>query len=63
MTTPGISAATFSAGSQQAMQSLSAHKHGGRHPHSLTDIDSTGSSAATAPSVTGKTGSKIDITA
>ena len=54
----------FSAGShasiQQAAQLLSHHKRGG---HSLTDVDTTSASVASAPSKTGKPGSKIDISA
>jgi hypothetical protein len=53
----------FHASSQQAVQSLSHHKSGGRHGQSLSDVDATGSSLASAPSRTGKIGSKIDITA
>jgi hypothetical protein len=53
----------FHASSQQAVQSLSHHKSGGRHGQSLSDVDATGSSLASAPSKTGKIGSKIDITA
>jgi hypothetical protein len=57
----------FSAGShasiQQAVQSLSHPKHGGHHGRSLTDVDAAGSSVASAPSQTGKIGSKIDTTA
>jgi hypothetical protein len=53
----------FSAGShastQQAAQLLSHHKRG----HSLTDVDATSSSAAAAPSKTGKIGTKVDISA
>jgi len=45
------------------MQSLSQHKHGGPHGHSLADVDATSSSVASAPSKTGKIGSKIDISA
>ena len=45
------------------MQSLSHHKQGGRHGHSLADVDATSSSVATAPSKTGKIGSKIDLSA
>jgi hypothetical protein len=51
----------FHASSQQALQSLSQHKHGGHHGHSLTDAAS--SRIASAPSKTGKIGSKIDISA
>jgi hypothetical protein len=54
----------FSAGShasiRQAAQLLSHHKRGG---HSLTDVDAASASVASAPSKTGKTGSKIDISA
>jgi hypothetical protein len=54
----------FSAGShasiQQAAQLLSLHKRGS---HSLTDVDATSSSVASAPSKAGKIGSKIDTTA
>jgi hypothetical protein len=63
MAISGMSSASFHASSQQAMQSLSHHKSGGRHGQSLTDIDAAGSSVGSAPSKTGKTGSKIDITA
>ena len=50
----------FHALGQQATQLLSHHKRGG---HSLTDVDATSASVASAPSKTGKTGSKIDISA
>jgi hypothetical protein len=50
----------FHALSQQAALSLSHHKRGG---HSLTDVDAASASVASAPSKTGKTGSKIDISA
>ena len=62
MAVSGISAPNIHGASQHAAQSLSQHKQGGRHA-SLTDIDVTGSSVASAPSATGKTGNKIDITA
>jgi len=62
MAISGMSLAGFHASSQQAVQSLSHHKHGG-HSHSLEDVDATSSSVASAPSKTGKVGSKIDITA
>jgi hypothetical protein len=61
MAISGMSSAGFHASSQQALQSLSHHKYGGHHGHSLTDAAS--SSVASAPSTTGKTGSKIDISA
>lgn len=53
----------FHALSQQALQSLLQHKQGGHHGRSLTDVDAAGSSVASAPSKTGKIGSKIDISA
>jgi hypothetical protein len=65
MAVSGISAPNILGASQHAAQSLSQHKQGGRQA-SLTDIDVTGSSVASAPSATGKTGktgNKIDITA
>ena len=63
MAVSGMSSASFHASSQQAMQSLSQHKHGGHHGRSLADVDAAGSSVASAPSRTGKIGSKIDIRA
>ena len=64
MAISGISAASFhTAASTPSSLSSPAHKHGGRHANSLTDIDSTGSSMASTPSTTGKIGSKINITA
>ena len=52
----------FHASTQPAVQSL-AHKHGSPHGRSLSDVDATSSSVASAPSKTGKIGSKIDISA
>ena len=46
-----------------SQQALSQHKHGGHHGRSLSDVDAIGSSVASAPSKTGKIGSKIDISA
>jgi len=63
MAISGMSSANFHASSQQAMQSLSHNRHGGHHGQSLSDVDATGSSVASAPSKTGKIGSKIDISA
>jgi hypothetical protein len=60
MAVSGISAPNIHGASQHAAQSLSQHKQGGRQA-SLIDV--TGSSVASAPSATGKTGNKIDITA
>ena len=61
MAISGVASAGSHATSQQSAQSVTAHKHGARH--SLTDIDSSGSSVASTPSVTGKIGSKVNITA
>ena len=63
MAISGISAASFHAASSQSTQSSAPHKQGGRHPQTLTDIDSAGSSMASPPSPTGKIGSRINITA
>ncbi len=60
MAISGIAGAGFHATTHQSAQSTGAHKHAARP--SLSDIDSTGSSVATAPSVTGKIGSKVNIT-
>jgi hypothetical protein len=60
MAISGMSSASFHALSQQAVQSLSHHKHNGR---SLSNVDAASSSVASAPSKTGKIGSKIDVTA
>jgi hypothetical protein len=63
MAMSGISAAGFQASSQQAVQSLGTHKHGGHHRStSLSDIDAQGSSLASAASSSGKVGSKVDVT-
>lgn len=45
--------------SQQSMQTVGQHKHGGHRTASLSDIDAQGSSVATPASSTGKIGSKI----
>jgi hypothetical protein len=63
MAISAMSSPSFHASSQQAMQSLSHHKQGGRHGHSLADVDATGSGVVSAPGKTGKIGSKIDISA
>jgi hypothetical protein len=58
--------AIASAGSHAAShqtQSVSQHKHGGHRAAALSDVDAAGSSVASAPSATGKTGSKLDVTA
>ena len=53
--------ASLHAAAQQAVPSLSQYRRGGHH--SLADVDAAGSSVASAPSKTGKIGSKVDITA
>jgi hypothetical protein len=63
MSLSAISSAGFHTANQQGVQSLAAHKHGGRHSHSLADIDAMSSSVASSASSTGKTGSKVDIRA
>lgn len=64
MAASGISAAGFHAASKQGVQSLGQHKHsGGHHVMSMSDIDQMGSSVATAPSASGKVGSRVNITA
>ena len=63
MAISGVAAVSIHAASSQSTQSSNAHKQGGRHPQTLTDIDSAGSSMASPPSPTGKIGSRIDITA
>lgn len=60
MVIPAISAAA--AYSPQAVPTIGQHKHG-KHPQSISDVDGQGSSIATAPSSSGKIGSKIDISA
>ena len=54
-------AASGAQASHQSGQSAIAHKHSSRH--SITDVDTTGSSVASSPSATGKIGSKVNITA
>jgi hypothetical protein len=62
MASSAILSAALSA-TPQSPNSLSPYKHSGHHPRPLTDIDAQGSSLVTAPSSTGKVGSKIDVTA
>jgi hypothetical protein len=44
-------------------QSLSQDKAGGRRAASISDVDAVSSSVASPPSATGKTGSKLNVTA
>ena len=61
MAIPAIASAPSHAAYQQAAQSSSQHVHNGRRMQSITDIDAQGSSVASAPSATGKIGSKVDV--
>jgi hypothetical protein len=64
MNVSGISGAMGShSASQQVSPSSAAHRHHGHQVRSTSDIDVQGSSVASAPSSTGKIGSKINITA
>jgi hypothetical protein len=64
MAVSGISSAASShVASQQTASTSSRHLQSGQRVPSMTDIDAQGSSVASAPSATGKIGSKIDITA
>jgi hypothetical protein len=62
MAVSAIASPSFHAANHQT-QSVSLHKHGGHGAASLSDIDTAGSSVASAPSATGKTGRKVDISA
>lgn len=63
MAISGISVTAGAAASaQQTAQTFSPHKHGHHRAGAITDVDAQSSSIATAPSPTGKTGSKVDIT-
>jgi hypothetical protein len=64
MAVSGISLAVGSqVASQQAASVSSHHRQSGQRTSSLTDIDAQGSSVATAPTATGKIGSRVNITA
>ena len=62
MSTSTVNSASLSATAQRPLQSVGHHKHG-HHSHSLSDIDAQGSSIASAPSSSGKIGSKVNVTA
>ena len=62
MAVSGISSANIIAASQQAAETHGRHRHG-HFARSNTDIDASGSSLTTAPTVTGKVGSKLDVKA
>jgi hypothetical protein len=61
MSVLGISTAGSSAQSQQAVQQSGHHKHG-RHP-SLTDLATQSSNFSSMPSLSGKVGGKLNVTA
>jgi hypothetical protein len=61
MTMSAISTAAAVGAYSPSQPQVSQHKHS--HFHSMSDIDSQGSSLASAPSSTGKTGSKVDVAA
>ncbi|MGD0025183.1 MAG: hypothetical protein ABSC37_11275 [Xanthobacteraceae bacterium] len=65
MTVSGISAsASLQPSGQQVSQSSGQHRHGAVIcSPSISDVDGQGSSVASAPSSTGKIGSKINVTA
>ena len=68
MALSGIASIGFHASSQSAVQSPLQHKHGGHRPPSISDVDAMrsdamGSSVASAPSPTGRIGSKLDVSA
>jgi hypothetical protein len=62
MAISAVASAGFHASSHQA-QSVSNHKLGGHRAARLSDVDAVSSSVASAPSPTGKIGSKLDVMA
>jgi hypothetical protein len=62
MAISAIASAGSHAASHQA-RSVSQHNHGGHRAQSLSDIDSMSSSVGAAPSASGKTARKLDLTA
>ncbi len=63
MAVSGITPGSIYAASSQPLQSISQHKQNTHHSISMSDIDAQGSSVASAPSPTGKVGSKVNLTA
>jgi hypothetical protein len=64
MSVAGISgAAGAHTANHQTAHAPSVRPNNGRQTPSMTDIDAQGSSVASAPSSTGKIGSKVDIVA
>jgi hypothetical protein len=63
MAISGVTPGSIYATSQPTLSSVSQHKHGSHQSNSMSNIDALGSSVASAPSSTGKVGSKINLTA
>jgi len=53
---------TSQASGAQSSQAAGHHRHGGHHAKSISDTDAQSSSVASAPSSTGRIGSKLDVT-
>jgi hypothetical protein len=62
MAVSGLTPGSIYATNSQPLQSISQHKQNTHHSISLSDIDAQGSSVASAPSSTGKVGSKVNLT-
>jgi hypothetical protein len=62
MAISGITPGSIYATNSQPLQSMSQHKQNAHPSSSLSDIDAQGSSIASAPSSTGKVGSKVNFT-
>jgi hypothetical protein len=64
MAVSGVSlGASAHVGSQHAASISGHHRQSAQRAPSMTDIDAQGSSVASAPTSTGKIGSKVNITA
>jgi hypothetical protein len=63
MAVSGLAASTqFQPANQQLSQSSGHHRHHGGHHMSISDIDAQSSSVASAPTSTGKVGSRLNVT-
>jgi hypothetical protein len=62
MAISGITPGSIYATNAQPLQSITQHKQNASHSISMSDIDAQGSSVASAPSSTGKVGSKVNFT-
>ncbi len=62
MAISGITPGSIYATTSQPLQSISQHKQNTHHSSSMSDIDAQGSSVASAPSSSGKVGSKVNLT-